>query len=131
MKLQQVVQTMAERIFGFISLSVVGIDGLAIVEYAHRDFDRESANAQFALVMRMIQRSIHYLGASRFDHQIVTTQNCYLFTCFLGDQSFWLGIAIDRKRGNLGNLQLIVQQYCALICEAIPKKQIYQGANQL
>ncbi len=123
MKIQQVVETMAQRIFGFVSLSVVGIDGLEIIEYAHRDFDRETINAQFTLVMQMLQRSIQHLGVIRFDDYIITTQNYYLFTCFLGDQSFWLGIAIDRKQGNLGNLQLMVQQFSPLIWEAIPKKQ--------
>ncbi len=123
MKIQQVVEKMAQRICGFISLSVVGIDGLAIVEYARKNFDHETVNAQFTLVIQMLQRSIQHLGVTRFDNHIVTTKNCYLFTGFLGDQSFWLGIVIDRKRGNLGNLQLIVQQYSTLIGEAIPKKQ--------
>lgn len=130
MKIQQLVETMAQRIYGFISLSVVGSDGLAVVEYAHQDFDSEIANAQFTLVMRMLQRSIQHLGVTRFDDHIITTKNRYLYTCFLGDQSFWLGIAIDRKQGNLGNLRLIVQQYSPLIREAIPKKHNFVAMIQ-
>lgn len=122
-KLNDVLKEIEHQIPGFISISVVGTDGLSIAVNCASDFDYETANAQFALVMKLLQRTASQLGKKSFDDYLVTTEHAYLLTRFVGDGSYWFGIAIDRKAGTLGNMRLVARQYADKIWSSIPKKR--------
>lgn len=121
-KLNDLLQEMAGEIPGFIATAVVGMDGLGIAEYsANPDFGVETANAQFTLVLKLANKSTGQLG-DELEDNLVTTDQAYFLTHFLGDGSYYQGIAVDRETGSLGNLRLMVRQYADDLWNAIPKR---------
>lgn len=122
-KLQDVMKEMADNIPGFISADVVGMDGLSIAGYSSKpDFDAEAASAQFALVMKLVQRTAAQLDSGEVEDNLVTTEHAYILTRFLGDSSYYLGVAVDKDMASLGNVRLMARQYAGDLWDAIPGK---------
>jgi DNA-binding response OmpR family regulator/predicted regulator of Ras-like GTPase activity (Roadblock/LC7/MglB family) len=120
--LQDVLKDMANDIPGFVSSDVVGMDGLSIAGHASDpDFDSEAASAQFALVMKLVQKTTGQLDAGEVQDNLVTTEGAYILTRFLGDGSYYLGVAVSKDEGSLGNMRLITRTYADKLWDAIPK----------
>jgi predicted regulator of Ras-like GTPase activity (Roadblock/LC7/MglB family) len=122
LKLENILKEMADEIPGFIATSIVGMDGLGLANYSIGDFDYETANAQFALVMKLLLKTVNQMGKSSFEDYLVANENSYLMTFFIGDVTYWVGIAVDRKKGTLGNMRLIARNYREVIWQNIPKR---------
>lgn len=121
-ELNELLRSMADDIPGFISADVVGMDGLSIAGYAtDPDFDAEAASAQFALVMKLVQKTVGQLGDDLVEDNLVTSDNAYILTRFLGDGSYYLGVAVDKETASLGNVRLMTRQYADDLWETIPK----------
>jgi predicted regulator of Ras-like GTPase activity (Roadblock/LC7/MglB family) len=120
--LQDILKNLASDVPGFISTDVVGMDGLSIAGYASNpDFDAEAASAQFALVMKLVSKTADQLGSGEVEDNLVTTDDAYVLTRFLGDGSYYLGIAVSKDMGSLGNVRLMSRNYADDIWDAIPK----------
>ncbi|MBN1484192.1 MAG: DUF4388 domain-containing protein [Chloroflexia bacterium] len=120
--LQEVLREMGSLIPGFIATDVVGMDGLSIGGYAaDPHFDGEAASAQFALVMKLVQRTVGELAGGEVEDNLVTTDRIYILTRFLGDGSYYLGMAIDKEQATLGNVRLVSRRFADRIWAAIPK----------
>jgi predicted regulator of Ras-like GTPase activity (Roadblock/LC7/MglB family) len=120
--LNDILKDLADDVPGFISADVVGMDGLSIAGYASNpDFDSEAAAAQFALVMKLVQKTADQLGSGEVEDNLVTTNNAYILTRFLGDTSYYLSIAVDKSSGSLGNVRLMTRNYAGDLWDAIPK----------
>ena len=120
--LKNILKDMASDIPGFVSTDVVGMDGLSIAGHAtDPDFDAEAASAQFALVMKLVQKTTGQLDAGEVQDNLVTTEGAYILTRFLGDGSYYLGVAVDKEEGSLGNMRLITRTYADKLWDAIPK----------
>lgn len=120
--LQDVLKEMAADIPGFVSADVVGMDGLSIAGHAaDPDFDAEAAAAQFALVMKLVEKAAGQLGAHEVEDNLVTTNDDYILTRFLGDGSYYLGVAVEKESGSLGNIRLMARNYSDDLWKAIPK----------
>lgn len=123
-KLTNLLKEMGDEIPGLSATAIVGMDGLQVAQYSTAtDFDIEIAAAQFALIMKSVQKTCDQLGASNVEDSFVTTANSYLMTLFLGDGSYYLVIAVDKNSGSLGNLRLIARQFADALWNAIPKKK--------
>ena len=121
-ELNNVLKEMAGEIPGFIATAVVGMDGLGIAEYAADPaFDIEAANAQYTLLVKLVQKSLDQLG-DELEDNLTTTDRAYLIAHFLGDGSYYQGIAVDKETGSLGNVRLMVRQYADALWNAIPKR---------
>jgi len=121
-ELNDLLKSMADDIPGFVSSDVVGMDGLSIAGHAaDPDFDAEAASAQFALVMKLVQKTVGQLGDDAVEDNLVTSQNAYILTRFLGDGSYYLGVAVDKEAASLGNLRLMTRRYADDLWDAIPK----------
>lgn len=123
-KLDELLKEMAADIPGIIACAVVGMDGLGLAHFAtDPNFDVEIADAQFAVVMQVAQKTVKQLGEDTVEDNLVTTKNAYMMTRFIGDGSMWLGIAADRKAANLGTIRLIARNFADIIWEAVPKRR--------
>lgn len=121
-KLNDILKDMSSEIPGFISSDVVGMDGLSVAHHsADPDFDAEAASAQFALVMKLVQKTTGQLGAGEVEDNLVTTEDAYILARFLGDDSYYLGVAVSKADASLGNLRLMTRQYADKLWDAIPK----------
>ncbi len=122
--IQDMLKEMAGEIPGFVSADVTGMDGLAIASYsANPNFDAEAASAQFALVMKLVQRTAAQLKAGDVEDNLVTTNNIYILTRFLGDGSYFLSVAVDKEMASLGNVRLMSRQYAADIWDTVPRRR--------
>ncbi len=122
-KLNDVLKEMAAEVPGFISADVVGMDGVSIGgHYVSAEFANEEASAQFTLVMKLVQKTVAQLKAGDVEDNLTTTDKAYILTRFLGDNSYYLGIAVDRHSATLGNVRMVSKQYTKAIWDAIPRK---------
>jgi DNA-binding response OmpR family regulator/predicted regulator of Ras-like GTPase activity (Roadblock/LC7/MglB family) len=120
--LQDILKDLANDVPGFISADVVGMDGLSISGYSSNpDFDAEAASAQFALVMKLVSKTADQLGSGEVLDNLVTTEDAYVLTRFLGDGSYYLGVAVSKDMGSLGNVRLMTRNYADDIWDAIPR----------
>lgn len=123
-KLTNLLKEMGEEIPGLSATAIVGMDGLPVAQYSTAtEFDIEIAAAQFALIMKSLQKTCDQLGNNNVEDTFVTTTSSYLMTLFLGDGSYYLVVAIDKNSGTLGNLRLITKQFADALWNAIPKKK--------
>jgi CheY-like chemotaxis protein len=123
-KLNDLLKEMAGEIPGFVSADVVGMDGLSVAHYAvDSDFDAESACAQFALLMKLVQKSVDQLGAGTVEDNLVTGKKTYVLSRFLGDKSYYMEVAVDKETSSLGNVRLMMRQYADDLWDAIPRRK--------
>jgi predicted regulator of Ras-like GTPase activity (Roadblock/LC7/MglB family) len=122
-KLQEVLIEMSGEIPGFIACSVTGMDGLGIASHSIMpDFDVDLPNAQFAMILKLVSKSSTQLK-DKFEEGLVSTDDTYLITRFLGDGSYYLGLAANKKNASLGNIRLIVKQYADRLWQIIPRRR--------
>lgn len=126
-KLKDILADLVTEIPGFLAVSIVGLDGLTLAANSIGNVDYKTVNTHFAQVVQLLLKTLNQLGKPAFDEFLVTTDQTYLLVRFIGSGSYWLGIAIDRKKGSLGSLRLIARQYADDIWNAIPrrKKQLH------
>lgn len=123
-KLDNLLKEMADEIPGILSTSIVGMDGLGLAQYVpDPNFDVEIAEAQFAVVMQVVQKTAGQLGDDEVEDNLVSTPNAFILTRFIGDKSMYLGIAVDRKSGNLGNIRLVGRNFADALWDAVPKRR--------
>jgi predicted regulator of Ras-like GTPase activity (Roadblock/LC7/MglB family) len=122
-KLQELLIEMSSEIPGFIAASVTGMDGLGIATHSLApDLDVTLLNAQFPFIMKLDSKS-SALFNDKMEEGLTTTDDSYLIYRFLGDGSFYLGLAADKKTASLGNLKLIVKQFADRLWQLIPRKR--------
>jgi len=122
--LTEVLKEMASEIPGFVASDVVGMDGVSIAGHAvDPKFDAEAAAAQFAMVMKLVQKSSGQLKVGAVEDNLVTTDKAYVITRFLGDGSYYLGVAVNKEDSSLGNVRLVSRQFSDAVWNAIPKRR--------
>ncbi|MGC9357083.1 MAG: DUF4388 domain-containing protein [Anaerolineae bacterium] len=121
--LKELLKEMSGEIPGFQAASVSGLDGLSIAEYtASPDFNMEMAAAQFALVMKLVQKSTGQLKSGEVEDNLVTSDSSYILSRFLGDGHYFLVIAVDRDMASLGNVRLMTRNFASDLWDAIPRR---------
>jgi predicted regulator of Ras-like GTPase activity (Roadblock/LC7/MglB family) len=105
----------------FISTDVVGMDGLSIGGIATApDFDAAAASARFAMVMRLAKNVSGKIQMGSVDDSLVTGKQAYILTRFLGDESYYWGLAVTRD-AVLGVVRMVMEDYADQIWDAIPR----------
>jgi len=119
--MNDILKELGEQVPGFIATAVVGMDGLGIAEYAAGPVNVESINAQMTLLFKLVESAVAKLKAGVIEDYLLTTEKAYLLIRPLGDRNYYLGIAADRKSGNVGNMRLNSQLYADRLSKAMPK----------
>ena len=123
-KLDDLLKEMADEIPGLVAAAIVGMDGLGLAHFTtDPNFDVEIADAQFAVVMQVVNKTAAQLGSDVVEDNLVTTNNAFMLTRFIGDGSMYLGIAVARKGGNLGNIRLVSRNFADALWNAVPKRR--------
>jgi len=105
----------------FISTDIVGMDGLSIAGGSvDPNFDAAKASARFAMVMNLTAKVSGKMNMGPVDYNLVTTDLAYIITRFLGDGSYYWGLAITRN-AVLGLAYILMDDYADRIWEAIPR----------
>ncbi len=122
MSLQDTLREMRNEIGSeFVSADVVGTDGLSIAnEKANPDFDSQAAAARFAMVMKLAMRVTEKLDLGDVEDNLVTTSDSFILTRFLGDGSYYLGLAVTQE-ATLGVVRMLIDEYADQLWEQIPR----------
>ncbi|MGC9358471.1 MAG: roadblock/LC7 domain-containing protein [Anaerolineae bacterium] len=104
----------------FVSTDVVGMDGLSIAGHsADPNFDGSAASARFAMVMKLSQQVAKKIDMGEVADNLVTTDHAYIIARFLGDGSYYWGVAVTRN-AVLGLVRMVMNEYADQLWNAIP-----------
>lgn len=105
----------------FVSTDVVGMDGLSIAGMsADPNFDGSAASARFAMVMKLASKVADKIEMGEVDDTLTTTDRAYILTRFLGDNSYYWGVAVTRE-ATLGVVRMLMNEYADQLWDAIPR----------
>ncbi len=121
-KFDEILKEMAGEISGFAGCALVGMDGINLASYSRaKGLDPDLISAQMTMLLKLVDTSIEKIKAGQIEDDLVTTANTYLLNRFLPGKGYYLGIAVDRKTGNLGNMRLISRTYADRLAKALPR----------
>ena len=121
-KLDQLIQQIRSE-FGadFISTDVVGMDGISIAGGSiDPNFNATDASARFSLVVKLAAKVSSKVGMGKVDDNLITTDTAYIITRFIGDSSYYWGVAVTRN-ATLGAVRMIMNEYADQLWDAIPR----------
>jgi len=121
-KLEQILQQVRTELGAdFVATDVVGMDGLPIAGGSVvAEFDSTAASARFAMVMKLAANVSSKIGVVAVEDSLVTTEQAYIITRFLGDGSYFWGLAVTRN-ATLGMVRTLMNEYADQIWKAVPK----------
>ncbi len=121
-KFDEILKEMSGEITGFAACALVGIDGINLASYTRaKGMDPDLISAQMTMLLKLVDTSIEKIKAGQIEDDLVTTANAYILMRFLPGKSYYLGMAADRKTGNLGNMRLISRTYADKLAKALPR----------
>ena len=121
-KLDQLIQQFRSELGAdFVSTDVVGMDGMSIAGGSiDPNFDSTEASARFAVVMKLAAKASDKIGMGAVDDNLVTTDKAYIIARFLGNGSYYWGVAVTRN-ATLGTVRMMMNEYADQIWDAIPQ----------
>ena len=121
-KLDQILQQFRSELGAdFVSTDVVGMDGMSIAGGSvDPNFDGTEASARFSMVMKLAGRVSEKLGMGAVDDNLVTTDKAYVIARFLGNGSYYWGVAVTRN-ATLGTVRMMMNEYADQLWDAIPR----------
>ena len=104
----------------FVSTYIVGMDGLSIAGgSANPDFDSGAASARFAMVMKLGSKVADKINMGAVDDLLVCTDHAYILARFLGNGSYYWGLAVS-KDATLGMVRMLMNEYAGQLWDAVP-----------
>ncbi len=121
-KLDQILQQFRSELGAdFVSTDVVGMDGMSIAGGSiDPNFDGTEASARFAMVMKLAGRVSEKLSMGAVDDNLVTTDKAYVIARFIGNGSYYWGVAVTRN-ATLGTVRMMMNEYADQLWDAIPR----------
>jgi predicted regulator of Ras-like GTPase activity (Roadblock/LC7/MglB family) len=122
-KLEQLLQEVRAQLGGdFVSTDIVGMDGISIAGGSvSPDFDATEASARFAMVMKLAAQVSNKIGMGGVDDLLVTTDKVFILTRFLGNGTYYWGLAVSRN-ATLGSVRILMNEYADQLWDAIPTR---------
>lgn len=122
-KLDQLLQEVRANLGAdFVSTDIVGMDGISIAGGSvSPDFDSTEASARFAMVMKLASQVSNKIGMGAVDDLLVTTDKVFILTRFLGNGSYYWGLAVT-KNATLGSVRILMNEYADQLWDAIPTR---------
>lgn len=118
-QLDEILKQMAGEINGFMAAVVTGMDGLNIAQYARAKVNVEAIGAQLTLFLKLVDTSVESVQAGALLDDILTTENALVVIRFLPDRKGYLGVIVDRKNGNIGNVRMVTGVFLDRLSKAI------------
>lgn len=118
--LKDMLKEMGGEVTGYISASLVGMDGLILASDIGTSAEvQEAFGAQMTTLLKLVNASVEKLGAGIVEDNLTTTENAYLLMRLLPDKQYFLILTANRKTGNLGNMRLITKIYSERFSKAM------------
>ncbi len=121
-KYDEILKEIGNEVTGCIGCALTGIDGINVGLHSRaKGADLDAVSAQMAMLFKLVDTSIEKIKAGQIEDNLLTTSNLYFLMRFLPGKNYFLGIAADRKTGNLGNMRLISKTYADRLAKALPR----------
>jgi len=122
-KLDQLIQEVRAQLGGdFVATDIVGMDGISIAGGSvSPEFDSTEAAARFAMVMKLAAQVSNKIGMGGVDDLLVTTDKVFILTRFLGNGTYYWGLAVSRN-ATLGSVRILMNEYADQLWDAIPTR---------
>jgi len=122
-KLEQLLQEVRAQLGGdLVSTGIVGMDGISIAGGSiSPEFDSTEASARFAMVMKLAAQVSNKIGMGGVDDLLVTTDKVFILTRFLGNGTYFWGVAVSRN-ATLGFVRILMNEYADQLWDAIPTR---------
>jgi predicted regulator of Ras-like GTPase activity (Roadblock/LC7/MglB family) len=121
-KLEQLIQQFRSE-FGpdLISTEVVGMDGIAIAGGSiDKNYNSTDAAARFSTVLKLASKASGKVGMGKVDDNLTTTDKAYIIARFIGDGSYFWGVAVTRN-ATLGSVRMLMNEYADRLWQTIPR----------
>ncbi len=122
-KLNDILKELRGEIGGdVLILSICGLDGVSIARESTLN-DADSADQQAGRAVMALQagkRVAEKLKLGTFEESLMTTNQVYVMTNFLGDGSYAL-IAVLTKKATPGTARMLIEEYSPRIWDVIPR----------
>ncbi len=119
--MREILVELGQEVPGFMAASVVGMDGLGVANHAAGSLDTEIINAQMTLLFKLVNTSVDKIGGGDINDFLLTTDKAFLLIRYLSDRNYFLGIAADRRKANLGNMRLYNRIFADRLSKAMPR----------
>lgn len=119
MNIDEILSKIRERVPGCNSVTLFGADGITLAGSSKDSYKFEIANAQLALIMKLIFKSIDLLKLNQVQDNLITTKESFLLTRSIKDASYFVCIVANRKKTNLGKMRLVSRQWSDAIWDAV------------
>jgi len=122
-KLEQLLQEVRAQLGGdLVSTGIVGMDGISIAGGSiSPEFDSTEASARFAMVMKLAAQVSNKIGMGAVDDLLVTTDKVFILARFLGNGTYYWGLAVSRN-ATLGSVRILMNEYADQLWDAIPTR---------
>jgi len=122
-KLEQLLQEVRAPLGGdLVSTGIVGMDGISIAGGSiSPEFDSTEASARFAMVMKLAAQVSNKIGMGGVDDLLVTTDKVFILARFLGNGTYYWGLAVSRN-ATLGSVRILMNEYADQLWDAIPTR---------
>jgi predicted regulator of Ras-like GTPase activity (Roadblock/LC7/MglB family) len=119
-KFEDILAELSGEVTGYRGSFLVGIDGINLASNFVGELDPDLASAQMAMLLKLVNGSAEKLGAGNLEDNLTTTEKAYILMRFLPGKQYFLGISVERKSGNLGNMRLMSKMYTDKLAKAMP-----------
>jgi predicted regulator of Ras-like GTPase activity (Roadblock/LC7/MglB family) len=121
-KLDQLIQKFRSELGAdLISTEVVGLDGIAIAGGSiDPNYNSTDAAARLSTLLKLADKASSKIGFGKVDDNLTTTDKAYIIARFIGDGSYFWGVAVTRN-ATLGSVRMIMNEYAVQVWEMIPR----------
>jgi predicted regulator of Ras-like GTPase activity (Roadblock/LC7/MglB family) len=81
----------------------------------------EAIVAQMTMLLKLVDTTAAKTKIGEIEDNLTTTDMSYVLMRFIPGHKFFLGLTVDRRAGNLGNMRLISRMYANRIAQLLPR----------
>ena len=124
--LDSILKDMSGEINGYMASIVSGMDGINIAEHSKGGkVDTEAICAQMTMLFKLVDTATVKVAEAQgqaisVEDNLLNTEGAYVLMRYLPGRQYYVGVIVDRKAGNLGNLRLISRVYSDRLAKAMP-----------
>jgi predicted regulator of Ras-like GTPase activity (Roadblock/LC7/MglB family) len=81
----------------------------------------EAISAQMTMLLKLVDTTTAKIDIGEVEDNLTSTDFAYVMMRFIPGRKYFLGLTVDRRAGNLGNMRLISKMYANRIGQLLPR----------
>jgi hypothetical protein len=75
---------------------------------------------QMTMLLKLVDTTAAKTNIGEIEDNLTTTDFAYVLMRFVPGHKYFLGVTVDRRSGNLGNMRLITKLYAGRFAQILP-----------